>query len=374
MRNRFWQDVNRSSFQEDAYLRGNFAEADTDWVNIEPKDLDPSIIVHGPTGSVNIYRPTREVTARVIQPGTNKSVTFAGFAYSGGRGLTSHQLKAISELESDPLAGALSFKNVERSDDLIQWIATTKAKAALETVGDNPDAAAHFTDALERLDRALSDIIGSPVRFVLQTRPLHLRIELEGKLLELNVLPDGLKSIISWLGDLLMRLDRLDWANDLDVLSQNFMLLLDEIDIHLHPSWQRKVLPVVRRLFPNAQIFCSTHSPFVVNSIDNAWVYAIDLENGLAKTRKAVLSQEARSYAKVLSEIFGVKQRFGPEVEKRIDAFYDLRTRLLGGEIDALDAFVALGKELAETTLEVRNIVIPEIRQIEKALRRETGL
>lgn len=272
------------------------------------------------------------------------------------------------------MEGALDFTTPPKSNDLVQWIATTKAKAALEQGSGNQAAASRFSYALEKLDQALSSIVGASVRFVLQTSPLHLRIELDGQTLELGILPDGLKSIISWLGDLLMRLDRLDWDNDLDIFSQEFFLLLDEIEIHLHPSWQRKVLPVVRDLFPNAQVFCSTHSPFVVNSVDNAWIHTMEKDGPLARINPPVLSQEARSYASVLDEIFGVKQRFGPVIEKKMDAFYHLRSQLLTGDQTVLDQFFSAGRDLAETSLEVRNMVMPEIRQIEKALKRASGL
>jgi hypothetical protein len=50
---------------------------------------------------------------------------------------------------------------------------------------------------------------------------------------------------------------------------------LDEVDIHLHPEWQWKVLPFVQRLFPNSQIFASTHSPFVVSSSNGAWIHPL---------------------------------------------------------------------------------------------------
>ena len=41
-------------------------------------------------------------------------------------------------------------------------------------------------------------------------------------------------------------------------------MIVDEIDAHLHPSWQRRILPTLTRNFPNLQIFCSTHSPMML--------------------------------------------------------------------------------------------------------------
>ena len=107
------------------------------------------------------------------------------------------------------------------------------------------------------------------MEFVFQYEPLNVGLKINDEELEFDVLPDGVKSIISWIADLLMRLDRLKWKDNINILDRNFILLLDEIEVHLHPAWQRKILPVVQKLFKNAQIFIATHSPFVVGSIDN---------------------------------------------------------------------------------------------------------
>lgn len=51
------------------------------------------------------------------------------------------------------------------------------------------------------------------------------------------------------------------------------LLLIDEIETHLHPKWQKKILGIIRSLFPNLQIILTTHSPFVVASMDGARIY-----------------------------------------------------------------------------------------------------
>ncbi|MBQ8501359.1 MAG: AAA family ATPase [Bacteroides sp.] len=51
------------------------------------------------------------------------------------------------------------------------------------------------------------------------------------------------------------------------------LLLVDEIENHLHPKWQKKILGIIRRTFPNLQIILTTHSPFVVSSMDGARIY-----------------------------------------------------------------------------------------------------
>lgn len=91
-------------------------------------------------------------------------------------------------------------------------------------------------------------------------------------------LSDGYSAAIMIVSDLLMRMDQ-NWLinNTTQNTSLEGIALIDEIETHLHLSLQRKILPFLTRLFPNIQFIVSTHSPFVVNSIDNAVIY--DLEN-----------------------------------------------------------------------------------------------
>ena len=103
---------------------------------------------------------------------------------------------------------------------------------------------------------------------------------INGKFFEFNNLSLGYKQIISLITDILIKV----WAVDSKLEKREelvFILLLDEIDIHLHPKAQRKILPALQTLFPNAEIFCTTHSPFVVNSVSDAWVYKLNQKHGI---------------------------------------------------------------------------------------------
>ena len=59
-------------------------------------------------------------------------------------------------------------------------------------------------------------------------------------------------------------------------MKQPAILLIDEIENHLHPTWQRRVIPELRKCFPNLQIFATTHSPFVVAGLRSGQVHLLD--------------------------------------------------------------------------------------------------
>lgn len=80
----------------------------------------------------------------------------------------------------------------------------------------------------------------------------------------LEQLSDGYQNMAGWVGDLLFRLTETfaDYRNPLTV---GGVLLLDEVDLHLHPVWQRQLLAFLTERLPNFQFLASTHSPFTAH-------------------------------------------------------------------------------------------------------------
>lgn len=291
------------------------------------------------------------------------------FAYSGQRSVASFQLTAIQELRISPLNQALNFTSGGSPDQLVQWIANSKAKEAFALAKGDQDKADKRRKAIERIEETVSSITGRRFQFVMQDDPLKVTAAINDHELELDVLPDGLKSIISWIADLLMRMDRIPWVDDIPVLERQFLLFLDEIEVHLHPAWQRKVLPTVQGLFPNAQVFISTHSPFIIASADDAWIYPLyEGQNGGGTiVGKPLPSMVGNSYATVLRDALGVDADFAPQIEERLNAFYELRDAVLAGAAEVED-LATKASELRSLGEEVAAIVIPELRQVERRL------
>ena len=79
----------------------------------------------------------------------------------------------------------------------------------------------------------------------------------------LNTLSQGTQSIVQWLARLIISFAAYhDFPESLK--DKPGVLIVDEIDAHLHPSWQRRIIPTLTKHFPNLQIFCSTHSPLML--------------------------------------------------------------------------------------------------------------
>ena len=77
-----------------------------------------------------------------------------------------------------------------------------------------------------------------------------------------------------------------------DILKSPGLLLIDEIETHLHPRWQKSILPIIRNTFPNIQIILTTHSPFVLSSLPGARIYTCKSEPG-----KSIVEDETDMYS-----------------------------------------------------------------------------
>ncbi len=92
--------------------------------------------------------------------------------------------------------------------------------------------------------------------------------------IDLESLSDGEKAIITLVGDIAYNLALAhDSASDASYLDAPGIVLIDEIEEHLHPNWQRKIIPILTSVFPKIQFFITTHSPQVISSVNSEHVF-----------------------------------------------------------------------------------------------------
>ncbi len=117
-------------------------------------------------------------------------------------------------------------------------------------------------------------------------------------------LSQGEKSILALVADIARRLVLLNPGLE-KPLSGRGIVLIDEIDLHLHPAWQQKVIPSLVKTFPNIQLIITTHSPQVLSTVDASSIRV--LENGrLHSSPKGTKGAES---SEILRKIFGVDPR-----------------------------------------------------------------
>lgn len=91
----------------------------------------------------------------------------------------------------------------------------------------------------------------------------------------------------------------------------NGVILIDELDLHLHPEWQVKLIHILRWLVPNAQVIAATHSPHIIQAAHKNEVIPLKLENGKIIINKNIYSSEygfqGWSVEEVLEDVMGLK-------------------------------------------------------------------
>lgn len=90
----------------------------------------------------------------------------------------------------------------------------------------------------------------------------------------LNQLSDGYQNVLAWVGDLMYRISE-NFIDHKNPLKARGLLLIDEIDLHLHPKWQRKLHAFLAAKLPNFQIIATTHSPITAQQADEDELYAL---------------------------------------------------------------------------------------------------
>jgi hypothetical protein len=138
---------------------------------------------------------------------------------------------------------------------------------------------------------------------------LRMAVDKDGATLFLDQLSDGERNLLALTADVARRLAI---ANPglADALSAEAVVLIDEIELHLHPSWQRTVLGALRRTFPNCQFIVTTHSPQVLSTVPASAIVVIDGFKGRPVTHPTL----GRDTNAILREVFGTPER--PEAER----------------------------------------------------------
>ncbi len=132
--------------------------------------------------------------------------------------------------------------------------------------------------------------------------------------LPLNYYSDGLRNLIYLVFDMVWRSSQLNPWLTLDEITEkvNGVVTIDEIDLHLHPRWQTKVIKVLQDFFPNVQFFITTHSPTVVANFENGTLYVIN-DNKIERFTGKYFAREIND---VLINVLGASDRHKPTQEK----------------------------------------------------------
>jgi predicted ATP-binding protein involved in virulence len=159
------------------------------------------------------------------------------------------------------------------------------------------------------------------------------RICTEGKKFKFTELSDGFAAVLDIVADLILKMQ--DDNSLTRVYQKEGIVLIDEIETHLHMALQKIIMPILTEIFPNIQFIVTTHSPFVLSSMPNAVAY--DLEH-----KKTIENLTNYSYESLAEGYFGVRAE-SSDVRHRLTRIKELleKENLTASEIDTLKNYIS---------------------------------
>lgn len=296
----------------------------------------------------------------------------SAFAYSGIAYVADAPITVMADVPRPDRTACLSFvRPEEHSKALLQAIANLKVQAAMDWMNQSEEGAGQTrsTRIVNALESTISQITAMHFSFMVTSYPkAALEVSWGGTKLSFNTLPDGLCSIIGWLAHSVVMMDA--WLQgQAHPLDTEAVFLLDEIEGPLHPAWQRRILPAFQHLFPKAQMFVATHSPFLIASLNHGWIHPLTLSSdGKVKAEKPVPASEGDSYVTVVEDIMGVKEWYDPQTEQLLSEFRNQRDAAYRGDAEAGAKARDLAAKIGSRSMELDYMMGKELRQMDRQL------
>ncbi len=196
--------------------------------------------------------------------------TFILAAYGASRTAKFNEYKYLETVDLKPVYAL----NDHPAEDFCKYMASQKARRSFARDEGNEDFAVSIAHWFDRLEGVLRRIYNdNSLRLVFDPMTFQFTLHIDGREpFTFNTMSLGYSAIFDIISDLMMRMES-QHRYDLEGI-----VLIDEVEAHLHVELQRQIVPILTELFPNIQFIMTTHSPFVLSSAENAVIY--DLENG----------------------------------------------------------------------------------------------
>ena len=182
------------------------------------------------------------------------------------------------------------------------------------------DTEGNRKDLLQGTKRHLRELLRLNPNHDIEVTAQLVRVHGPWGTMPFHALGDGYRGTAGWILDLLgMALDagRLD---NIKVLQG--LVLIDEIDEHLHPAWQRELLPLLARRFKELQIIGTTHSAMTIVDCEPDELIACNLENAVASTYQNLPGPHGRNADDILrGEWFGLSSTLDTKTQKLLDQY-----------------------------------------------------
>lgn len=230
--------------------------------------------------------------------------------------------KALREYDrlSEPFYGyRMSVDKRCNPDDLLRWMAVEYMNEQ-----DDEEQSASLRMVYKTIESFIPEV--KTARYVNRFRTLMLNFH-DGRRQRFSELSDGYRNVVAIVADLAIKATMLNPQLGERALELTpGVVLIDELDLHLHPRWQRRIISDLRRTFPLVQFICTTHSPFLIQTLqDGAELIVLDSEEaqggGIVNVSQAVADKlDNLGIESIAQGIMGVDAQASPRYMEMLEA------------------------------------------------------
>lgn len=198
---------------------------------------------------------------------------------------------------------------------------------------------------------------------VTRDRKIKMTVVKGTQRLEISQLSNGEKCTLAMVGDLARRL-ALANPSLANPLEGEGIVLIDEIELHLHPAMQRDIINRLQLTFPNVQFIISTHSPQVLGEINSAQIFFVtQLEDGADIDVHSVPTLFGKDSNMILEQFMGTAEK-NQEIKQQLEQLFQL----------IIESRLAEARELLSKLMEILGCDDPALIKADMILRRKESL
>jgi energy-coupling factor transporter ATP-binding protein EcfA2 len=267
-----------------------------------------------------LIRDQKHVIVRSRQITPLQAGTWVILGFPPLRGVSVHKSKGPSdESFSSPTVGdllPLLVSSIDsRIDDIKQWIV-------------NLELGKRETRRSQQLLRSFFHIVqamtpGLTFEYVGLGDNYDVMVRTDDGVISIDLISQGTSSIVNWVGTLLQRMYEIYTEAEAPE-REPAVVLIDEVDAHMHPEWQRVLMGLMQKHFPNLQVIATTHSPLMVGNLEPRHVVAMRrfkerVEAEITDDGLASPGPQGMGVAGVLIEMFGLPSTLDTITQGKID-------------------------------------------------------
>ncbi len=225
--------------------------------------------------------------------------------YANGEFITAYfaadrnsKIRRVHGAEDVKLAGRYSLDS-DPSEILLKYMVHLKTQQSYARNEHDESTAIKIDAWFTRFENAFKVLLcNDSIRLIYDYKNYNFLIEQAGRNpYSFDELSDGYSAIIGIVADLILRMDR-NWLlkGELSQYDVEGVVLIDELETHLHVELQRKILPFLTEFFPRIQFIITTHSAYILNSISNACIYDLEKQVRFADLSSYSADEIAEGY------------------------------------------------------------------------------